>query len=158
MTTNVVIPRGVPTYVRFNHMFGFDSVPTDSGILNADGGLVEYSTDTGKTWLDARALMSAVGNNGYNGKIEYWEKRPVPFGAHSYRTIIGPSKNPVVSASKPTRAAFVGQSKGYESTRAVLTSLAGKSVRIRFRIAADQTTGEFGWAIDDVQFYSCPLS
>lgn len=149
MTKNVVIPRGVPTYLRFNHTFGFDSFPTDSGVLNADGGLVEYSTDSGKTWLDARYLMSAVGNNGYNGHIDRWVDPGHPKS---------PSTNPVVSASKPTHAAFVGQSKGYESTRAVLTSLAGKNVRIRFRVAADQNTGEFGWAIDDVSFYSCPLA
>ena len=143
MSINILIPRGVPSFIRFNHSFGFDSFQTSTSVLHADGGLVEYSIDSGKTWLDARSLMAGAGNNGYNGTIDYWVN-----GKKS-------STNPLVSAKHPARAAFVGQSRGYESSRIVLTSLAGKKVRIRFRITADQTGGEFGWAIDDVSFYSC---
>ena len=143
MKVSVLIPRGVPTFMRFNHSFGFETAPISSGLLRPDGGLVEYSIDAGKTWLDARSLMSGSINNGYNGHIDYW------VGAKDV------SLNPVVNAKHPTRPAFIGQSKGYQSTRAVLTSLAGKKVRVRFRITADQMGGEFGWAIDDVSFYSC---
>jgi len=158
MTGHVKIPRTDPVFVRFNHSFGFDSFRTGKVTTYVDGGVVEYSTNGGKTWLDAGPLMSGVGSNGYNGKIKYWTKRPVPSGANSYKTVSGPSTNPIVSKSKQSHEAFVGQSKGYQSTRMVLTSFAGKDIRLRFRITADQYVGEFGWAIDDVQFYSCPLA
>ncbi len=141
MARSVQIPTGA-TYVRFEHAYGFES---DSG-GHYDGGIVEYSTTAGRTWIDAKALLSGSGNNGYSGVLTY------------YTTLNGqvdPSRNPLVSASVKKRAAFVGTSRGYTSSRANLSSLAGRSVRIRFRIGADQQYGDAGWFVDNVRFYSC---
>jgi bacillolysin len=50
---------------------------------------------------------------------------------------------------------FGGVSGGYTSSRFDLSSLAGKSVRFRFRVASDFSTGNYGWFIDDIAVYSC---
>jgi hypothetical protein len=55
-------------------------------------------------------------------------------------------------AGKP---AFTGFSHGYLSSRLNLASLAGQSVRFRFRIATDSSTGYQGWFIDEVWLYRC---
>ncbi len=53
------------------------------------------------------------------------------------------------------RKAFTGRSRGWGSTRLDLSSLAGRTVRIRFRVSTDRSTGSFGWYIDDVRIYRC---
>jgi hypothetical protein len=53
------------------------------------------------------------------------------------------------------RQGFVGESNGYISTRVNLSSLAGQSVRFRFRIGTDDTVGDDGWFVDDVRVYTC---
>jgi hypothetical protein len=143
MAASVAVPRGVPTYVRFEHAYGFEY---DTG-GHYDGGVVEYSTNRGATWTDARGLLAGTGNNGYPSV------RGRPLTIANLTTVNGTtvvSRNPLAR-----RAAFVGTSRGYTSSRATLTSLAGKGVRVRFRIGADQTIGDAGWFIDNVRFYSC---
>lgn len=93
-----------------------------------DGGMVEYSTNGGTTWQDAGALLI---NNGYNGTLATGEN---PLGG---------------------REAFVGHSNGYGSSRANLNTLAGRSVRFRFRIGTDSITDDYGWFIDDLRIYTC---
>lgn len=95
---------------------------------NFDGGVLEYSID-GTTWLDAAALFSAGKN--YGGTLA--------------------SGNPLA-----TRQAFVGDSHGYVSSRYDLGSLAGQTVKFRFREANDFTVGTFlGWHVDEVRIYTC---
>jgi hypothetical protein len=57
------------------------------------------------------------------------------------------------------RSAFGGVSNGYISTRYNLSSpgssLAGNSVRFRFRIGTDSSIDDLGWMIDEVQIYTC---
>ena len=53
------------------------------------------------------------------------------------------------------RAAFVNESNGYYSSRLDLSSLAGRSVRFRFRIGSDSAFGDTGWFVDDVGIYRC---
>ncbi len=96
--------------------------------LFSDGGVLEYSTDEGSTWQDAGGLLTS---NGYNGTI-------AGFG------------NPLAA-----RAAFVGDSNGYISSRADLSSLAGQRVRFRFRLGVDGSGGNLGWFIDDIAIYTC---
>jgi hypothetical protein len=91
-----------------------------------DGGLVEYSTNGGGSWSDAGGLFD---ENGYTGTI---------------------SDDPLSGLS-----AFVGDSHGYISTRLNLTSLAGQSVRFRFRQGIDSTGVDLGWVVDDVRIYTC---
>ncbi len=96
---------------------------------NYDGGVVEYSVDDGAGWLDTGSL-------------------PVDSG---YTGVISPSwGNPLAD-----REAFVGSSDGWTSTLIDLSSLAGLTVLIRFRIGTDTTIAADGWYVDDVEFYSC---
>ncbi len=95
-----------------------------------DAGVIEYSTDNGSTWNDAGGLISAGRN--YNG------------------VIVPGSDNPLAG-----RQAFTGNSGGYVVSRLNLSSLAGRSVRFRFRAATDSLVASPGWYIDDLQLYSC---
>jgi bacillolysin len=100
----------------------------DSSKGTVDGGVLEYSTNNGSTWNDAGPLIT---NNGYSG-------------------MISPTTNPLAG-----RQAFVGESNGYISSRVNLSSLAGQSVRFRFRIGEDSSVADYGWFIDDVRVYTC---
>ena len=95
---------------------------------NLDGGVLEYSTNGGASWTDAAPLID------FNG----------------YRGTIGAGSNPLAG-----RAAFVESSHGYISTRANLASLAGQSVRFRWRMGLDASTSMWGWWLDDVRIYTC---
>ena len=125
MNSSVAIPAGLTTYLRFNHAYGFED---DAGHAY-DGGVLEYSTNNGATWNDLGPLLT---DGGYNG------------------TITTSSNNPLEG-----RNAFVRESNGYKSSRANLSSLAGQSVRIRFRIGTDFIADDYGWFIDDIRIYTC---
>ena len=122
---NVALPAGATSFLRFDHAFGFEDFSTTDFY---DGGVLEFSTNGGSTWADISGLPVDVG---YNGTID--------------------------SASNPLddRPAFVSESNGYRATRANLSSLAGQSVRFRWRIGTDNTGSGVGWFIDDVRIYSC---
>ncbi len=122
---NVALPAGATSFLRFDHAYGFEDFSTTDFF---DGGVLEFSTNGGSTWADISALPVDVGNNGT-----------------------------IDSASNPLddRPAFVSESNGYRATRANLSSLAGKSVRFRWRIGTDNTGSGRGWFIDDVRIYSC---
>jgi Zn-dependent metalloprotease len=113
------------SYMRFDHAYLFES----DGVDDYDGGVVEYSTNGGATWNDAGPL---IGEGGYDGTLD------TGFG------------NPLAG-----RQAFTGDSAGYGSTRLNLGSLAGQSVRFRFRMGIDESVGDLGWFIDDIRVYTC---
>ena len=94
---------------------------------NYDGGVVEYSTNNGSSWTDAGTLFV---DNGYN--------------VDEQRRAVG----------RPSGLLRV-RSMGYSSSRLNLSSLAGQSVRYRFRLATDSSVGTQGWDIDDVRVYTC---
>ena len=125
MSQAVSLPSG-KSYLRFAHAYDFTTSAYTNRAFHA--GVVEYSIDGG-TWRDTGELFS---DNGYDGVV-----------------FLG-SGNPLAD-----RHAFVGQSHGYRSSRADLSTLAGDSVRFRFRAATDTYAPVLGWAIDDVRIYSC---
>ncbi len=92
---------------------------------NWDGGVIELSTDGGGTWVD-------VGAGAYNGVTN--ADTAAPIGAN--------------------RPAFVNRMVGWPNFAGVTlnlgTTYAGQTVRIRFRIGADESTGAPGWDIDDI--------
>jgi Zn-dependent metalloprotease len=94
-----------------------------------DGGVVEYSTNAGATWTSALSL----------------------FDFHAYAAA------PLVASGNPLagQGAFNGSSRGYLSSRLNLASLAGQSVRFRFRMGLDASVFWGGWWVDDVQIYAC---
>lgn len=100
----------------------------DAGSTRYDGGVLEYQVGAG-TWTDAGSLPTV---NGYNGVIA------TGFG------------NPLGG-----RQAFTAESNGYISSRYDLSSLAGQSVKFRFRIGTDVSVFNYGWFIDDIRIYVC---
>jgi Zn-dependent metalloprotease len=122
---SLVVPSNA--YLHFAHAYGFESYSD-----NYDGGVIEYSTNNGLTWIDAGSLMDY---NGYKG------------------TVFTGAGNPLSG-----RSAFVGDSHGYISTRLNLASLAGKTVNFRWRMGLDSTGLAWGWWVDDVRVYDCTIS
>jgi bacillolysin len=125
LTKNVNLPAGSSPYLYFNHAFAFESDP--NGFY--DGGVIEYSTDSGGTWVDAGSLITDLG---YVGTI-----------SSAYGNPLG------------GRQAFAGITSGYVSSRLDLSTLAGQNVRFRFRIGTDEGGENFGWFIDDIRVYTC---
>jgi hypothetical protein len=129
MTSDVVVPPG--GRFQFSHAFSFGANAWGSW----DGGVIEYSTDFGASWLDAQALISA--GQGYTGTIATGHSNPVG-----------------------GRSAFTGASIGYVATQLNLSPVAGSRIRFRFRIGTDSTAtqDDVGWVVDDVSLYSCAWS
>jgi bacillolysin len=100
----------------------------DAGPRRYDGGIVEISADGGP-WKD---LRPAFLQSGYNGRLAKGKRNPLG-----------------------GRRAFTGDSLGWGASRVALSEYAGRSVRIRFRIATDRHVGDYGWYIDDVHIYRC---
>ncbi len=123
MKEDIVLPA--ISFMHFHHAFGFEFDSDHSTYY--DGGVVEYSTDGGTRWQDAKPLFT---HNGYNRKL------------------VG--ENPL-----GLRSAFGADSQGYISSRMDLSSLAGQAVRFRFRLAIDDFGEDYGWFIDDVHLYTC---
>jgi Zn-dependent metalloprotease len=53
------------------------------------------------------------------------------------------------------KRAFSGNSRGWAGARVDLSPFAGKSVKVRFRMASDRQVGSRGWYIDDIRIYAC---
>ncbi|HNO31797.1 MAG TPA: M4 family metallopeptidase, partial [Anaerolineales bacterium] len=128
MRGGVYLPAALPNaYLRFNHAYGFEN----TGVNYYDGGVLEYSINNGANWADANSLIDS-GAYDYNG------------------TISNSFDNPLKG-----RAAFVGDSHGFISSRLNLTPLLGKSVLFRWRMGTDFIGYDWGWWVDDIEFYSC---
>jgi Zn-dependent metalloprotease len=126
MAAGVNLPAG--TYLHFKHAFAFEY---DAGGYY-DGAVLEYTINNGRSWIDAAPLYMAGRN--YTGVILNY--------------------NGTTNALKG-RSAFVGDSHGYVSSRYNLASLAGKTVKFRWRFATDKDYYYMGWMVDDVRIYSC---
>lgn len=90
-----------------------------------DGGVIEISTDDGKTWTDTAAQLVS---QGYNGTL--WAQ----------------------NAPLKSRKAFVGVSPGYPAYVTTVadfgTAHQGKTVRLRLRVGTDPAIGGPGWDVD----------
>ncbi len=144
--TGTTVPVGSATYARFSHVFDFEFFFDwfNFVFVNADGGVVEYSTDGGTTWLDAETQSPAP-----NGLFD-WDGYNIA-GTEIYNGTGG--DNPL----RPRRA-FTTANGGMRAARLNLTPLAGQNVKLRFRIGTDTNNVEgffFGWIIDDVRIYTC---
>ncbi|MFY0526446.1 PKD domain-containing protein [Archangium gephyra] len=110
--------------VIFQHRYAFEASPAG---FYYDGAVIELSQD-GTTWADIGASVSPT----YNATIDAGGDNPLK-----------------------SRRAYGGQSPGYPAfTKATLslgTTYAGKTVRLRFRIGTDASTGATGWDLDDLQ-------
>lgn len=132
MNSGVTIPSGTTTYLRFSTATNFEYLyDWYSGTFTlADGGVLEYRTSGG--WVDA---------GGFTMTSPYWG------------TIASGWDNPLSG-----RQAFTDTTGGYFANRVNVSSLAGQSVRFRFRAGTDDGNHEesfFGWVVDDVRIYTC---
>ena len=126
LAMNVGVTVPADGYLSFSHWYTFESDVSQG----YDGGVVEYSADGG-AWTDINGLPMV---NGYSGTIN----------------LAGNSDNPLEG-----RAAFIRASNGGHTTRVDISSLAGRSVRFRFRVATDTDGADAGWYIDSVRIYGC---
>jgi PKD repeat protein len=90
-----------------------------------DGSVLEISTNGGGSWTD---LGSYIVANGYNGTI-----------SSSY-------SNPLAG-----RQAWTGDLTTWTQVAVDLSSFAGQSVQVRWRLGCDTSISDVGWYIDDVQ-------
>ncbi len=90
-----------------------------------DGGVIEISADNGASWTD-------IGTGAYNGATNASTSAPIGAG----------------------HPAFVNRMVNWPSFANVTlnlgTAYAGKDIRIRFRVGADESTGAPGWDIDNI--------
>ncbi len=119
-----------PLTIAFDHRFAFEfTVNPNPAIPQGawDGGVIEISTDGGSSW-------SGIGTTPafYNGQTNAFTNAPI-------------------GASRP---AFINRSTGWPNFTTASLNLgatyANQSVRIRFRIGADDSTGNPGWDIDNI--------
>lgn len=129
----IQIPSVGTTVLYFNHAYGFENFVIRKMYYYLDGAVLEYSVDDGLTWKDAKPFYKSGQN--YNGSLYN--------GAYA-------GNNPLHG-----RPAFRGESHGYVSTRYDFRSLAGKSVRLRWRMGTDYSGAWLGWVVDDVAVYTC---
>ncbi|MGB0429762.1 MAG: M36 family metallopeptidase [Bacteroidia bacterium] len=88
-----------------------------------DGGVVEFSSDEGQTWVDAGPYFV---ENGYVGNI-------------------------AVAQTLKGRDAFTGDNGDFERSQIDLFEFAGKEIQVRFRFATDRAISGEGWYVDDLQ-------
>lgn len=93
-----------------------------------DGGVVEYSTNGGVSWVDAGNLPSQ--GQGYNLTL-------------------------LAGSALGGRQAFSGFSPTMVTTVYDLSPLAGQTVWFRFRSATDGSQNGSGWYVDDVVHFRC---
>lgn len=126
LAADVAIPADA--YLHFDHNFAFEFDPF--GFY--DGGIIEYSTDGGATWLQLPSEANEEGLD-YNGVVD-----------------------PDFSNPLAGKNAFVAQSGvGVGSSRYTLAALSGENVRFRWSIGSDSIYGAEGWRVDNVKIYTC---
>ncbi len=132
LTPTISLPAGSSNIsLSFWHIWSFEF----GGTSYYDGGVLEYSTDGGATWIDAGSLIT---QNGYGGVI-----------SSAFNNPLG-GRNAWVAASpgNPT----------YVQTVVNLSSLAGQTIKFRFRMGSDSSVGSTGWNVDDIQITDAPLT
>ena len=122
------VAAGVPFTVTFRHRYHFETDTIGIPTAYFDGAVVEISDDSGATWRDVTALGAMPS---YGGTLE--------------------SSNPLGA-----RQAYVFHNPSYPAmdteTLSFGTQLAGKTVRLRFRLGTDVFVGDEGWTLDDLAF------
>ncbi len=121
-----------PFVLTFDERHQFEASDPGNGEVYWDGGVVEISTDDGAHWED----VSQYGDPGYGGTIG---------------DPTGQAKNVLAK-----RMGYVAQNASWPKRDTVKvdmgTKLAGKTVRVRFRVGTDDASGDFGWELDNVGF------
>ena len=95
-----------------------------------DGAVMEFSNDSGASWIQVDESM--IINRSYDGEI-----------ATGFN-------NPLTGSQ-----AWCGDPRDWERYLIDLSSLAGETIRFRFRLGTDNIVGREGWYIDDVRIRRC---
>ncbi|MBP7147104.1 MAG: choice-of-anchor J domain-containing protein [Acidobacteria bacterium] len=140
------------------------------------GSYAYFATDAAGAQKDIVLLTPPLGPEG-RASWSFWERHELTSG-HSAAVLefstdgganwqdLGPyvTKNPYtdwIGQGESRRPCWSGSSSGWQHTEADLTAFAGRTVRIRFRLAGAIASGT-GWWIDDTQllsvFEGCDLS
>ena len=124
VSPDLVVGNTDPLILTMEHHWSFEANAT----VNFDAGVIELTEDGGATWVD----VSTYVNPGYNG-------------------IVNEPSNALSG-----RSAFVGASPGYPANQTLAlnfgVALAGKTIKLRYRIATDGGVGAPGWEIDNIAF------
>jgi hypothetical protein len=134
------VGTGLDFVLTFKHRYDFESASetnSDTGnavTVNYDGAILELSTDDGQTWTDIGASASP----GYPGKLEAQNGAKQSINSLDFKS------------------AWVGISPNYPAftleTVNLHTAYAGKTVKVRFHEATDDTIAHKGWELDDLTF------
>ncbi|MDH4459707.1 MAG: M36 family metallopeptidase [Nevskia sp.] len=134
-----------PFTMTFEHYYQFEfaGFDDDGTAVGYDGGVIEITSDGGATWQDVVAAGGTfTSGGGYNGVV-------LALSTDGTFTPTG---------SETPAAAFVGNNFSTTGgflepvTLSLPSSFAGQTVRLRFRMVTDTSTGDFGWSIDNVSF------
>jgi bacillolysin len=153
-----------PSYTRSGNSawFGWDPDPSLDGIYTSDLTSSAFKVPTAQStylrfdhayvfeWYDAASGFPAYYPDGGLVLVQTlsgttWTTRSVPW-----------SNGPTRPLGNSTTKVFGGDSHGYGSSRLDLSSLAGQTVRVKFRVTGDSDTYAYGWWVDDVRAYTCP--
>jgi large repetitive protein len=128
VSPDLVVSEQEPLTISFKHRHSFEVASFFGATFTFDGGAIEISEDGGETWQDVSAYGAEAG---YNGRV-------VPNANHAL----------------DERDVFVGQNPSFPDRDTVFlsfgTALAGKTMKLRFRIGTDESLGDYGWEIDDI--------
>lgn len=116
--------------LTFQQNFNLEASDVDPNV-GFDGGVLEMSTDGGNTFQDILAVGGSFASGGYN------------------RTISSDRGSPIAG-----RQAWSGNSQGFITTIVILPSSFG-TVKLRWRMASDNSGGGEGWRIDTVKIIHC---
>jgi MYXO-CTERM domain-containing protein len=164
VSPDLVVSATNPFIISFSHRYSFETGPAVTGGPDVffDGGVLELSEDGGTTWNDisnyadpeypvslyTTQLPPPDAGSGESGASEAGSGEAGGDGA------VGEPDTNVLAG----KMAWGGQSPGYPSmiTQSINlgAKLAGKTVKIRFRIGTDAGGGEAGWDIDNIMFGS----
>ena len=127
---DLVVSAMDPFTFEMDHRYQFEAA-TEMGVrVYYDAGVIEISSDGGMTWTD----LAKFTKTGYGGTV-----------------------TDVSGNSLAKQQALVDQSPSWPADDHVSfdlgNAMAGKTVRVRFRIGTDQASSAFGWEIDNVQFH-----
>ncbi len=158
--------NGTPNYTRSgtSSWFGWSPDPSLDGISSSALTTASFGVPAAQStylhfnhaylfeWYDADTSFPAFYPDGGQVLVQTlsgstWTSRTVPW-------VNAPNR----AWGSTTAKVFGGDSHGYGSSRVDLSSLAGQTVRIVFKVLGDQDTYLLGWWLDDLQLYTCPNS
>lgn len=123
----VSVPAGGQSQLRFFHRFELEP--------DFDGGVLEYSIDSGATWQD---ILEGTGPIAAN---------PARFLTNGYTAVISNNFGSPIGG-RPAWTGNTGQ--GFVETVVDLADFQGRSLLLRFRFASDVSVAAVGWWIDDI--------